>query len=73
MMKLTGRLKTGNRIVIPDEVNPESIVVHLTPYGSWQELYVSSVDYGKYINVLSGSGNNVDCFYIVEAEELSQS
>tara|TARA_B100000131_G_C17820261_1_gene493377 strand:- start:331 stop:549 length:219 start_codon:yes stop_codon:yes gene_type:complete len=72
-MKLTGRLKTGNRIVIPEDVNPESIVVHLTPYGSWQELYVSSVDYGKYINVKSNAGNNVDCFYIVEAEELSQS
>ena len=71
-MKLTGRLKTGNRIVIPEDVNPESIVVHLTPYGSYQELYVSSVDYGKYINVVSAAGNNVDCFYVVEADELSQ-
>ena len=51
-MKLTGRLKVGNRIVIPEEVNPDSIVVHLTPHRVWQELYVSSVDYGKYINCL---------------------
>ena len=72
-MKLTGRLKTGNRIVIPEEVNPESIVVHLTPYRVWQELYVSSVDYGKFIEVRSNSGNNIDCYYVVEAEELSQS
>ena len=70
MMKLTGRLKTGNRIVIPENVDPESIVVHLTPYGSYQELYVSSVDYGKFIEVRSNSGNNIDCFYVVEAEEL---
>ena len=69
-MRLTGRLKVGNRIVIPESVDPESIVVHLTPYGSHQELYVSSVDYGKYINVVSASGNNVDCYYIVEAQEL---
>ena len=73
MMKLTGRLKVGNRIVIPENVNPESIVVHLTPHRVWQELYVSSVDYGKYINVKSNSGNNIDCYYVVEAEELSQS
>ena len=68
-MRLTGRLKVGNRIVIPESVDPDSIVVHLTPYGSYQELYVSSVDYGKYINVVSASGNNVDCYYIVEAQE----
>ena len=73
MMKLTGRLKVGNRIVIPENVNPESIVVHLTPHRVWQELYVSSIDYGKYINVVSAAGNNVDCFYVVEAEELAQS
>ena len=73
MMKLSGRLKVGNRIVIPEEVNPDSIVVHLTPHRVWQELYVSSVDYGKYINVVSAAGNNVDCFYVVEADELSQS
>ncbi len=70
MMKLTGRLKVGNRIVIPEEVNPESIVVHLTPHRVWQELYVSSINYGKYIEVRSNSGNNIDCFYVVEAEEL---
>jgi hypothetical protein len=71
-MKLTGRLKVGNRIVIPESVDPDSIVVHLTPYGSYQELYVSSVDYGKYINVVSASGNNVDCYYIVEAVDVPQ-
>ena len=69
-MRLTGRLKVGNRIVIPESVDPDSIVVHLTPYGSYQELYVSSVDYGKFIEVRSNSGNNIDCFYVVEAEEL---
>ena len=69
-MKLTGRLKVGNRIVIPEEVNPESIVVHLTPHRVWQELYVKSIDYGKYIEVRSNSGNNIDGFYVVEAEEL---
>ena len=72
-MKLSGRLKVGNRIVIPENVNPESIVVHLTPHRVWQELYVSSIDYGKFIEVRSNSGNNIDCFYVVEAEELSQS
>ena len=69
-MRLTGRLKVGNRIVIPESVDPDSIVVHLTPYGSYQELYVSSVDYGKFIEVRSNSGNNIDSFYVVEAEEL---
>ena len=55
MMKLSGRLKVGNRIVIPENVNPESIVVHLTPHRVWQELYVSSIDYGKFIEVRSNS------------------
>ena len=69
-MKLSGRLKVGNRIVIPENVNPESIVVHLTPHRVWQELYVSSIDYGKFIEVISNSVNNIDCFYVVEADEL---
>ena len=70
MMKLTGRLKVGNRIVIPENVNPESIVADLTPHRVWQELYVILIYYGKFIEVRSNSGNNIDCFYIVEAEEL---
>ena len=71
-MKLSGRLKVGNRIVIPENVNPETIVVHLTPHRVWQELYVSSIDYGKFIEVRSNSGNNIDCCYVVEAEELGR-
>jgi hypothetical protein len=72
-MRFTGRLR-GNLINVPEDwvgtVDVDSIVVHLTPVSVWQELFVKSIDYGRKINIQSASGNNVDCYYIVEANAL---
>ncbi len=75
-MRTTGRLKDSNIITLPSEwkgkVDPDSIVVQLTPRGVSQELFVKSIDWGERVNVQSQSGTNVDCYYSVEADELSQ-
>ncbi len=75
-MKLSGKLTNASVINLPDEwvgkVNPDSIVVHLTPYGVAQDLFVKTIDYTWRIEVRSQSGTAVNCFYSVEAEELSQ-
>ena len=75
-MRTTGRLKNKNIILLPKEwkgkINPESIVVQLTPYGVGQDLFVKTIDWGDEIHVHSQSGSNIDCYYTVEAQELSQ-
>ena len=75
-MKLSGKLTNASVINLPDEwvgkVNPDSIVVHLTPYGVAQDLFVKTIDYTWRIEVRYQSGTAVNCFYSVEAEELSQ-
>ncbi len=75
-MRTTGRLKDNNIILIPDDwkgvIDPDSIVVQLTPRGVSQDLFVKSIDWGERIHVQSQSGTNVDCYYSVEADELSQ-
>ena len=75
-MKLSGKLTNASVINLPDEwvgkANPDSIVVHLTPYGVSQDLFVKTIDYAWRIEVRSQSVTAVNCFYTVEAEELSQ-
>jgi hypothetical protein len=76
MLRITGRLKDSNVINLPAEwkgkVDVDSIIVQLTPCAVAQELFVKSIDYGQRVLVQSQSGTNVNCYYSVEAEELSQ-
>ncbi len=73
-MKIQGRLRDGSEIYIPEEykdkINSETMVVHLTPYRSSQDLYVQSVDYARVIKVRNASGGQIDCYYTVEAQPL---
>lgn len=67
-----GRLTNSNIINLPDYwrglVDPETITVTLTPHGSYQELYVKSIEWGTKINVLNNSGGLIDCSYTIFAK-----
>jgi hypothetical protein len=75
-MRTTGRLKDSTVINLPADwkgkINPDTIIVHLTANRVAQDLFVKSIDYGQRVIVNSQSGSNIDCYYIVEAQELSQ-
>jgi hypothetical protein len=75
-MRTTGRLKDSTVINLPSDwkgkVDADTIIVHLTANRVAQDLFVKTIDYGQRVVVNSQSGNNIDCFYIVEAQELSQ-
>ena len=67
-----GRLINESVIELPDYwkglVDSETITVNLTPHGSYQELYVKSIDWGARINVVNNGGGQPDCSYVVYAE-----
>lgn len=69
---IRGKLEGNNIIELPDYwaglVNPESITVQLTPFGSYQELYVDSVEWGTRIKVRNNSAGPIKCYYFVQAE-----
>ena len=75
-MKISGKLQNESKITLPGEwfgnINPDSMVVHLTPFGVAQDLFVKTIDWGDEIHVHSQSGGNIDCYYTVEVQELSQ-
>ena len=49
-------------------VDPETISVHLTPIGAYQELFVESIEWGKRIQVRNNLGGPIECFYTITAE-----
>jgi hypothetical protein len=67
-----GSLKDNNIIEIPDYwdnlIDPESITVNLTPTGSYQELFVEKIEWGKKIIVKNREGGVINCYYTVYAE-----
>ena len=67
-----GRLKDNTVIELPDYwkglVDQETIDVSLTPIGSYQELYVESVQWGSRIIVKNNAGGPINCSYVVYAE-----
>jgi hypothetical protein len=67
-----GRLVDKNVIELPDYwkglIDPETITVNLTSHGSYQELFVKSIEWGTRINVLNNSGGPIDCSYTVFAK-----
>ena len=71
-MKISGKLQGETKITLPGEwfgnIDPESMVVQLTPYGVAQDLDVTSIDYGYYVEVRSQSGTAINCFYTIEVQ-----
>ncbi len=71
-MKISGKLQGETKITLPGEwfgnIDPETMVVQLTPFGVAQDLYVKSIDYGYYVEVRSQSGTAINCFYTIEVE-----
>ena len=67
-----GKLKDSNIIELPDYwkglVDPETIDVSLTPMGSFQELFVESIQWGTRVIVKNAAGGPVNCSYVIYGE-----
>jgi hypothetical protein len=68
---IRGKLK-GTTITVPEYwkelVDESTISVHLTPIGTYQELYVKSIEWGRKIEIRNGRGGPINCFYLIQAE-----
>lgn len=66
---MRGKLSGTNTIQLPDVwkdlVDPDSIGVTLTPIGSFQELFVESINWGSKISVKNASSGPINCTYVV--------
>ena len=64
-----GRMENTTTINLPDYwrelVDPDSIGVHLTPMGSYQDLYVEKIEWGTKVTVKNASGGPIKCSYVV--------
>jgi len=71
---IRGTLKGSNVIELPEYwdglVDIESITVHLTPVGSYQELYVDKIEWGKKVIIKNNQGSSIHCHYKVEAARI---
>ena len=69
-----GRLTGNNVIDLPDFwdglVNPEDMTINLTPIGSWQELFVKEVQWGKKVVVRNNAGGPINADYYIVARRL---
>jgi len=67
-----GKLKDSNTIELPDYwkglIDPETIDVSLTPMGSFQELFVESIQWGTKVIVKNAAGGPINCSYMIYAE-----
>jgi len=51
-------------------VNPEDMTVSLTPIGTWQELFVKEIIWGKKIVVRNNAGGPINADYYIVARRL---
>jgi len=51
-------------------VNPEDMTISLTPIGSWQELFVKEVRWGKQVIVRNNAGGPINADYYIVARRL---
>ena len=69
-----GTMKDTTVINLPEEwankVDLDTLSITLTPIGSYQELYVESIKWGKQVIVKSQSGGHISCYYNVNATLL---
>ena len=67
-----GKLENTNVIELPeywkDLIHPESISVNLTPYGTYQELYVEKIVWGQQIIIKNRESGPTNCYFTVYAE-----
>ena len=67
-----GRMENTTTINLPDYwrelVDPDSIGVHLTPMGSYQDLFVEKIEWGTKVTVKNASGGPIRCSYVVFGE-----
>lgn len=67
---IRGKLE-GNIIELPDYwdglVDFESISVHLTPIGSYQELFFEKMEWNKRLIIKNSAGGPINCYYQVWA------
>lgn len=67
-----GKLENSNIIELPEYwsglVDPETISVNLTPFRSYQELFVEKIEWGKNVIIKNREGGPVYCYYTVYAE-----
>ena len=72
---IRGKLNGNNDIVLPEYwkglIDEDSITVHLTPFGTQQDLFVDEIKWGKTVIVKSGSGGPIKCYYQVWANRLA--
>jgi hypothetical protein len=69
---IRGKIKNSNIIELPDYwaelVDQETIMVNLTPFGVYQELFVEKIEWGKKITIKNNLGGPINCSYVVYAE-----
>jgi len=67
-----GKLEDSNVIELPDYwidlVDQETIMVNLTPYGVYQELFVEKIEWGRKVIIKNNSGGPIKCSYVIYAE-----
>ena len=71
---IRGRLTNSNVIELPEYwnnlVDPESITVTLTQIGYSQDLIVEKIEWGRRVLIKSGTGSNIDCYYVIHAARI---
>lgn len=69
---IRGKLEGSNIIELPDYwyelVDQETIMVNLTPFGVYQELFVEKIEWGRKIIIKNNMGGPINCSYVVYAE-----
>ena len=69
-----GKVSLDGIIELPDYwqnfVDKETISVHLTPMGAYQELFVDRIEYGKRVYIKNQAGGKIDAYYQVWADRL---
>lgn len=72
-----GKLIDSNVIELPEYwkrlVDPETITVELTPFGTHQELYVDKIEWGLRILIKNNCSSAINCYYTVYAERADTS
>ena len=67
-----GKLIDSNVIELPEYwrglVHQDTIQVSLTPFGSYQELFVEKIEWGTRVIVKNNAGGAINCSYVVYAE-----
>jgi len=69
-----GKLVDNNIIELPEYwigfVDPESITVTLTQIGYSQDLIVEKIEWGRRVLIKSGTGANINCYFLVHGERI---